>query len=291
MNYLRIALRECRDYLEYFIIPAMAVIMPWWLAIRWFRLVANVPFLYRGPSNLRMEGAKQVDLLNESPASWQKKTKIAMMIDLADMFILLVWGKRHIQRYVTDDFSDKLLSQQLIATPHYGTGILAYRLLADKKISTAMLIDFYTDGYRALNFFSRFRLWSLQKAGVRVFDPRDIQVVRQALRDECSILFMPDLPQNASVRSYQILTDGGKLNVASRFFELAEKRHLPVLYAIFDIDLSTGRRHFTAEMQVQLNAEQYAQCFAEKTINAIKQQSYLWHMTVVASQVLQPNKQ
>ncbi len=287
MGKLRLLLRECRGYVENFIVPAIAVVLPWSLTISFYRYIAMIPWLYRSATNARFAGAKQLNLASDAEEKrWKRKAKMGQMIDLADIFLLLTRGDGFVKKYISDSFSEHLSEQQVIFTPHYGAGVLVYRLLQRKNIAVAMLINHPKGRYRVQDLCARFRLWGLRRAGVLVFDPGDIMAVRKALKAGHSLLIMPDMPVLEGVESYRVATEYGDLNLTSRFFQLAETRKMPVVTVVFDVDVNTGLRYFSGAQQRELSALEYAQTFAEQLVLALKQRPYLWHMLVVGPQVM-----
>lgn len=290
MQWLRYFLAECKGYLEYFIIPAATMLMPWWLAIRYFRLLAYIPWLYDFSTRYRVAGAESVGLLKGNRAAWIRACKISQMVDLADMFLLTARRKRYVNKYIKDNFSACLTDQQIIFTPHYGGGIWAFFLLAQKGMPAAILINRPQGKWRAADLSGRFRLWVLRKKGFLVFDSMNVLLLRQALREKRSIFVLPDIPQTPNVESFQIPTALGELNLVSGFFKLADGRKIAVVNAIFDLDVHNGKRFFDADCHQGLSATQYAIKFAEKTAAAISKKSYLWHMAVEAAAVLKVPK-
>lgn len=273
--------------MELFIIPAATVLMPWWLAIRYFRLVAYIPWLYDFSTRHRVAGADSVGLLKGNRAAWIRACKISQMVDLADMFLLITRRGGYVRRHIEDNFSSCLTGRQIIFTPHYGSGIWAFFLLAQKKIPAAILINRPRGRWRTGDLNGRFRLWVLRKKGFLVFDSSNVILLRQALREQRSIFVLPDMPRNPNVDSYQVPTALGRLNLTAGFFKLAESRKTTVVNATFDLDVHSGKRFFNANSHQGLTAEQYAAEFANKAAEAIAAKPYLWHMAFEAAAVIE----
>lgn len=290
MKWWRFFLTECKGYLEYFIIPAATVLMPWWLAIRYFRLLAYVPWLYDLSTRHRADGAEAMGLLKGNRAAWIRACKISQMVDLADMFLLLTRRDGYIKKYIEDNFSSCLTDQQIMFNPHYGAGIWSFRLLAKKNIQAAILINRPPGKWRASDLNGRFRLWAMRREGVLLFNGENIYALRQALRGKRSIFVGPDMPKNLQIESYQVSTKIGDFNLISGFFRLAESQKVAVVNAIFDLDVHTGKRFFSADCYQGLTAEQYATKFANQTAAVIADKSYLWHMAVEAEAIIEVAK-
>lgn len=290
MKWLRLLLAESKGYLENFIIPMLTVLMPWWLAIRYFRLIAYVPWLYDLSTRHRVAGVEKLGLLKGDRAAWIRACKVSQMVDLADMFLLFTRRDGYVQKYISDNFSPNLTDRQIIFIPHYGAGIWSFRLLARKKVPVAIFINRPVGKWRAADLSGRLRLWLLRREGVLVFDSENIYSLREALRSEKSIFVGPDMPRNPNVDSYQVPTTLGELNLNAGFFKLAENRNIAVVNAIFDLDVHSGKRFFDADCHRDLTAKQYAKKFAEKTAAAVADKSYLWQMAVQATAVIETSK-
>ncbi|PID65991.1 MAG: hypothetical protein CR977_00030 [Gammaproteobacteria bacterium] len=290
MRLIRLLLRECRDYVQYFVIPALAVVMPWWLAIRFFRLVAYIPFLYRQTSQLCLVGARHLQLIEASgmsEAAWLRACKVGQIIDYADIFMLVVGRKDYWQRYVTENFSGLFQAQQMIFTPHYGAGMWVYWYLRQQGCLAVM----FANRPRSNNAdarLGRLRFRVLEKLGAVIVSPDNLQALRPLLRQQATIIVGPDIPVAEGVKFYRPLTDLGYLNLTARFFDLAEKRNLQVLNIVFSVDIDSGQREFEARLLTGETAQNYAAAFARQSVEAIKKRSYLWRMLVAAPQVMLP---
>lgn len=286
MNYIHLTLRECRSYIEYFIIPAMAVIMPWWLTIRFFRLLAYLPFLYRENADACVVGAKHLNLLGDNQAAWKRACKVCQMVDAADVFLLAARGFRYADKYIDETLSAQLQDQQMVFFPHYGAGMWAYKLLFRQEVEMILLVNPEKGRLNAQSLLGRFRLWVLKRHGVTMIPANDMKLLRTALQAKQTILLSPDMPYAAEKSAYQIPTDLGRLNVMSRFFELAEKREIPILNCAFGLDVRTGQRYFDVSVPDNQTAIASAKDFAALTVEAIKKRPYLWRMMVMAPQVM-----
>lgn len=283
----RRVLRALRDYIELLLIPGLSIFLPWWLTIRLYRLLAYVPFLYRASTLPCLAGAKALDLLKGDEKAWIRACKVGLMVDLADPFLVLFRGKAFMKRYIKENIYEQLQEQQIIFVPHFGAGMFLYKMLQQENINVALIGNDFPRNYSAVSLISQLRLYALTKMGTTTIWNDNMMGVRQVLRDKQTLLILPDVPRSYGWQSYPIETQIGQLNIASRYFSLAEKRHIPVMNAIMGLDIVTGNRQFKAEIYDKtLSAQEYAQCFAELATQAIVEQSYLWRMLVVGEDVL-----
>lgn len=279
--------RELLEYLEYFIIPSLAVILPWWLAMRWFRLVSYVPWLYQETTQHCLAGAKYLDLVDvQDESNWVRACKISQMVDYADIFLLMTRSGHYWQKYVDENISQQLLSQQMIFTPHYGAGMWIYQYLLSRQHRAAMLVNLPDKRLLARNLIGRLRLYVLGRLGADIVSPDQMLRLRKVLHNKGTIIVGPDIPVAEGVKSYQPDTPLGQLNLSARFFDLAESHQIPVLNIVFSLDVESGRRQFDAKAYEQKTAKEYAQLFAQQAFEAIKKRSYLWRMLVAAPRVM-----
>ncbi len=286
---MRKIFRGLRGYIELLLIPAIAVLLPWWLSVRFYRLLAYVPFLYCDVSLQCLTGAKQLNLLNTDEATWLRACKVGQMIDLADTFLVLFRGKRFIKCYFNENITTQLRQQQVIFVPHFGAGMFIYKMLADKGVKVTLIGNDFPRNCSAQGLISRLRLFALTKLGTTTIWNDNMMGIRGVLREQQTLLVLPDVPRSYGWRAYSVTTDIGEMNIAARYFELAEKRHIPVMTAILDIDVISGHRIFDAKMHNEGQAaEMYAQQFAQQAAAAIEESAYLWRMLLVGEEILRP---
>lgn len=284
---IKAILKEIRDWLEYLIIPAISVILPWTVTVKFFWLVARVPWLYRNTTMHCLIGAKYLNLVEPlSETEWIRCCKVGQMIDLADAFLILFRGKKFINKYITENISEQLLQQQIIFTPHFGAGMFVYKLLQINGIKVTLIGNDFARNWRAASLISRLRLYALTKSGTTVIWNSNMIKVREVLHQKQTIIILPDVPDSYGWDTIRVETGRAELNVAMRYFHLAEKRQIPVMNVISDIDVKNGYRQFEAVLQPSADARTYAQSFAEQAVLAIVNHTHLWRMLVIAPQVL-----
>lgn len=284
---------ELQDAIEFFILPIPTIFLPWRLAYRYIKLVSHLPFYNRGvPASY--QNALELGLVAESDKkNWIKSNKISQLVDVCDIYLCWLRGDRFLDKYVHTNFDDKSLVQQLLVSfPHYGTGLWLYRYLNRLGLRSNLLINplkkvpFFTRPFfRTLSY--RLRAFVLTKyCGVNIISPGDMATVRNALRNQEIILVSADMPYQAGVKSYQVKTTLGKLNVTAGFFDLAERRQMPATNMVLGFDIKTGNRQFEMDGVSQLSALEQVQRFGKITETAIYKYSFLWRMLLLKNEVL-----
>lgn len=285
-SFWRWLIQEIRGFVEYLLIPSLAVILPWRWCVFVFHQLAKWSWLYHDYVPTMSEQAAQSGLVDDEKR-WQQYCKVIRMIDAADVFLCLTRGRRYLTRYVQHNFDERLSKQAMIFFPHYGAGIWLYRYLAAKGVKSNLLVNPIEKKFSGYNILCRLRIWALaHRANTTVIYPSDMLTIRRALRAGETLLVAPDVPETAGVSAFKIETELGKLNVMSGFFKLAERRQLPVFSVVLGCDIRTGLREFDGAFLIATSATENATYFARQTVAAILHRSYLWHMWVARPQVL-----
>lgn len=284
---------ELKDAIEFFILPLPALLLPWKLAYQYLKLVAHLPFYDRGVAQ-SFVNAVELGLVEESAKkTWMYHNKLTQLVDVVDIYLCFLRADKFLDKHVRTDFNDNAFTQQLlISFPHYGTGLWLYRYLHRLGLRSNLLINplkqiplFRRPFFRTLSY--RLRVYVLAKrCGVKVIAPGDMGGIRNALREQEIILVSADMPYQVGVKSYQVETNVGRLNVTASFFDLAERRQMFATNMILGFDVKTGQRLFSMDEAKQLPALMQAQRFAQMTVSAVQQRSYLWRMLLLKNEVL-----
>lgn len=288
---MKSVLKECRDWLEYLLIPAVSVILPWSLSVKFFWLVARLPFLYKAQTEHCLIGAQALNLApKDNEEQWIKNCKMNVMIDLADVFLMMIRGKSFWKKHIIDEVTPLLREQQIIFFPHYGAGAWLYKILHDKNLPIRAVGNPIQTSYSAAGISLRLRVWILTRHNAKHIIPDNVLAIRPAIKEKATILVSPDMPRNDDSHAYQIPTPIGEINILSSFFKLAENRDIPALAAVFSLDPKTGKRYFYAKQLTSKDAYQNATDFAAFATKEIAKHPYLWRMAALAPQVLKANK-
>lgn len=277
-----------RRYVELLLIPALAVLLPWRLCFAVYRvLLRAVPVLYRHDAMPAWRGALAFGQVNShDQATWLYHYRLSLLLDQADIFLILFHKKRFLARYCEDALSPLLQPSQIVFMPHYGAGMFPYAAMQQAGLSMLLIGTDYPRNWSADSLNSSLRHYALKRLNVDIIWNDNIAGIKNALRAEKTLLILPDVSCHQFVTA-AIETDLGALSVAMRFFDLAEKRQIPVLNMIADVDLTTGKRVFYGRALSQQTAHAYATDFARQTAMAIANKSYLWRMWVIVKEVLQ----
>lgn len=280
-------LKELRDWLEYLIIPSVAVILPWPITVRFFWLIARLPFLYRQQTLHCLAGAKNLNLVPQNDEKkWLLNCKINVMVDLADIFLLMTRSNNFWKKYIIDEVTPLLKERQIVFFPHYGSGMWIYRILANQNIPIRAIGNPIKKGLSAIELNLRLRVWILMRHNAKQVLPGNLISIRNMLKNKVALLVSPDMPKNEYNRAYAIKTDLGKINILSSFFKLSESQSIPAIAAVFSLDPKTGKRYFYAQELSADKAYDKAEAFAKITADAIIAKPYLWRMMALAPEVI-----
>ncbi len=178
---MRWIFRELGDALEFFVIPFLLALLPWWLGFRLVHWVAYLPFYNAGVARC-FDNAVELGLASRAhKAEWVRACRASQLVDIVDIYLCLFRGNRFLDRYVQTNFDDKGLQQQLLVSfPHYGAGLWLYRYLHRLGLRSNLLINplkkkpfFVRPFFRTLSY--RLRVYVLtQHCGVNIISPGDM---------------------------------------------------------------------------------------------------------------------
>ncbi len=277
---------ELLDFIEIFLIPSVSVILPWKVTVFIFKGLSYIPFLYTECLDESVIYADKMGLLINKN-NWIRAHKVIKMVDSADVFLCMTRGKGYIDKYVKNNFDDRILEQNIIFFPHYGAGMWIYKYFAINGKKSNLLMNDVPNVFSFRNLGGRFRLYVLAKyCNTKIIVPSNMLEIRKVLKNKETILVAPDAPKKDENSSFGIDTDIGVFSVNSSFFKLAESRKINVVNVSFDYNYHSGFRDYEADYLSTGTAFEYATKFAYKTVALIKAKSYLWTIIMVAPRII-----
>lgn len=293
-EWLRQAEIECREAIEFLIIPFIGACLPYPIGLRWFKLMARLPWIYAPGVQSAFDNAVALGVADADDfRTWSVRTKVSQMIDHADVFFLWTRGRGYFSRYVSHNFNEiDWVNADAVFFPHYGTGGWLYFFLAQQQRDNVLLVNPLPKSTWLSKNWARIRLYKLRervfakRLCTRFMSPGDLLSIRKVLQKKEIILISADMPVRAEMKSYQPSTALGKLNVAASFFDLAARRDLSVVHVVLGFDYASGKREFQAVASSGQDAASHAQHFADVSVKAISARPWLWRMMQLAKEVL-----
>jgi len=192
--------RLFRDALELFLIPGIALALPWPLCFRLFRWLASTPWLYRNETEAAVQRAGKFMPIAD-PDAWASAYRLVRLVDHADLYLSRLRGDRWPRRYLHLQGPDWPTGGPVLAiTFHWGAGLWGLRHLRARKQRVSGLArrfeenDFSDAPLQKL--YARLRTAETVKAcGAPLIyaDGRSILKIRQALASTTSVVALFDV--------------------------------------------------------------------------------------------------
>lgn len=244
------AARECRDALEYVLLPSLAAVLPWRWTFAVFCWLARWPGLYRADTEQAVAQAVLHGLCTPQAAAvfaWERR--LVQLVDHADHYLYrtrsLAWLTRHLDVVGNWQDSDRA---GMLWTFHWGAGMWALVHARSAGMRAQMLLaspqgpDFA--GRVVFFHYIRARLRSVQHALGRptVFVPGAMAGVRAAIARNEQLVVVMDVPEDrvGPVRLAQLRLN--PVSVPAALPDMAAAMGLPVTVFTMGLDVTTGRR-------------------------------------------------
>lgn len=245
LNRLRI---ELRDFLELVLIPAMAVVLPWRICFRLFRLLASFSFLYRSQTQAALQQARQRGWV-EDEKSWLLIRRLTTLVDHADYYLALsrsdAWLKAHLDVH---GCWPEPGSASLLCSFHWGAGMWSLRHAAASGLRihalAAPLQGAHFEGRWILHRYAKARTAMVRKIlGRETLDPTaSLRPLFKAIHKGEQVLAVVDVPADQVSASQSVKMLGRVACVPRGIFRLAVEHKIPLTLYLTGFDVENGRR-------------------------------------------------
>lgn len=234
-----------RTFVELFLLPGMAAILPWRWCFKLFRRVAQSRYLYPEVEWM-VRGARAAGALGNEE-EWRSALRLTRLFSFADLYLSMFRGKRWIDKHV-DVIGAWPDGAFLAVTYHWGAGLWALRhLTAQGKRTRFLSIRFD----RATFQNSRLRYWygllrTLETsragggAGI-IFTGGSRAEISQALKEGDCVMALFDVPPAPDQASAPAFLFGRPARVRPGLARLAADEQNPVVVFRMHLDRESGR--------------------------------------------------
>lgn len=234
-----------RTFVELFLLPGMAAILPWRLCFMLFRRMARSRYLYPEVEWM-VRGAREAGALGNEQ-EWRSALRLTRIFSYADLYLSLFRGKRWMEKYVdvTGAWPD---GPFLAVTYHWGAGLWALRHLAALGTKTKFLSIRFD---RATFQNSRLRYWygllrtrETSRAGGDagiIFTGGSRAEISQALKEDVCVMALFDVPPGPDQASAPAFLFGRPARVRPGLANLAAAEKIPVVAFRMNLDRDSGR--------------------------------------------------
>jgi hypothetical protein len=239
---------ELRSLLEYWLLPGLAIPLPWPLAFRLLRRIARHPELYAAEWKPALAQARQFMPIADE-ADWAWRFRLCRLVDHADYWLSRTRGRGWLRRHV--DGLREFPARERAAVGvffHWCAGLWSVRALhADGPRAAVLAGRFSTrsmGGARLGYLYGHLRLKELARAGGRplIYAPG---TVKRALADLAAghwVIGTPDVPPTETALGVPVTLFGRPAQFAEGLLLIARRAQAPVVIFTLALDLDSGRR-------------------------------------------------
>jgi hypothetical protein len=243
------ALREeFRSLIKHWLLPGLAIVLPWSWAVRLYRRAARHPGLYEDEWRPALAQARRFVPIDDED-DWAWRFRLVRLIDHADYWVSRTHSMRWLRRH--GDGATRFPCADRAAVGvfyHWCPGLWAVRALHANGARAAVLAGRFSrrsmGGARLGFLYGHIRLKELERAGGRplIYAPG---TVKRALSDLAAghwVIGTPDVPPTETALAAPVRLFGQPAWFAEGLLVIARRAQVPIVVFTHALDLDTGRR-------------------------------------------------
>lgn len=290
--------RELAVAVELLCVAALIALLPWPLAFRGLRWLTRFR-LFQGDTAAR--GAEQmVHWLGAERAHATRLQALHRLVDVADYFLTLKYGRRWMQRYlhVSGDAlpTPSVGAAPMLVTFHYGQGFWALRWLREAGYPVAWLHapppPRAVLGEKLAGWMGRRRIAQVARlcGAPAIAVGGSIERMRHRLLLEGQpVMVMPDAPLQPGQSYLPVHMLGRDARLPAGAIRMAAEAEIPVVIYSIVVDPNNGHRYMRVEGPMSSGvAVELAQRLAGHLHLALQQQPEAWHVWPWAVSFMEP---
>jgi hypothetical protein len=234
-----------RTFVELFLLPGMAAVLPWPWCFRLFRRAAASPRLYP-EVDWMLRCAREIGMAQDAGA-WRSALRMTRIFSFADLYLSMFRSDRWMRKYV--DVSGQWPEGAFLAvTYHWGAGMWALRHLKSLgKRSSFLSIRFDRSTFHGSPlryWYALLRTRETARAGGGVdtiFTGGSAERIAAAHRDDVCVTALLDVPPKPDQASVPVLLFGRPAHLRRGLARVAIDEKIPVVMFSMHLDRATGR--------------------------------------------------
>lgn len=282
--------RLLREGLEHFILPALAIGLPWSMYFRLLKYCCRSPHLLQVESAAAAAGYENIK--KEKPSTeWLSRFRLMVMIDRADCFLSISRSNRWLDRHVQRE-GEWPASPFVGITFHFGAGLWSLRDIAhqDKRssfLSLPLPLEAFK-GHRIPHRASRLRLHEVARASGApvIYTGGSLPQIRASLSSGVNLIGLIDVPPYQTRGLVSTRLFGQPAVLPSGLLKIAASEKVTTVSFIMSCDWDTGKRHLKIMPIPEGSLEQRVHVLAMQLEKAIAEQPEAWHLWPAASTFL-----
>jgi phosphatidylinositol dimannoside acyltransferase len=248
MRWIRQLRRELGSLLELFLLPGLAVFLPWPLAYRVLRRIARHPALYAAEWRPALAQARTY-LPIDDPQDWAWRYRTCRLVDHADYWLSRTRGAGWLARHCDRRGDWPSLSSPAVGVFfHWCNGLWAVRALRHSGPRSSVLAGHFSPrsmgGSLLAYLYGRLRLHELARASGAplIYAPGTVRRALVTLDEGCWVIGTPDVPPSETRLAREVRLFGRPGQFAEGLLLIARKAQLPVVMFTMALDFASGRR-------------------------------------------------
>lgn len=242
----RVRLRRfLRDAGEWWILPGLAIFLPWLWCFRFYRRCCASPFLFR--EQVAAALAQLPHLSADQTGEWAARHRLVLLVDRADAFLSRFRGDRWLDRHVCR-CGDPWPNEPFIGiTFHFGAGLWSLRDIFRHGRRVSFVSIRFERFFRAACVSRHGALWRVRevaRAGGApvIYTGGSKQAIRDALSSGVSVAGLIDVPAALAPQAIEQNFLGSSAWFPPGLLVLARERQTPVVVYAMDVDYGSGQR-------------------------------------------------
>lgn len=234
-----------RTFVELFLLPGMAAVLPWRWCFKLFRRVAASSALYP-EVDWMLRCAREIGVVQDE-REWRSALRLTRIFSFADLYLSMFRSDRWMRRHV--DVSGRWPEGAFLAvTYHWGAGLWALRhLTAQGKRSSFLSIRFdraMFQGSRVRYWYALLRTRETSRAGggaEPIFTGGSAERIALTHRNNVCVTALLDVPPKPGQATFPVLLLGRPAELRRGLARVAIDEKIPVVMFSMHLDRDSGR--------------------------------------------------
>lgn len=274
---------ELRDLIEVVAVPGLAALLPWPIAFRVFKRLANWRWLYRQAAAKALTEAQKRGWAAQ-PDRWLWSRKLTTLVDHADLYLARTRGDRWMDRYLDVEGQwPKAGQAALLLTFHWGAGMWALRHSGRAGLRAhalaAPLDGKHFVGRSVLHRYIKSRTYSAAAALKCPFIDvaTDMRALVKALQRQEQVLAVVDVPADQVSASQPLTILDMPARVPTALLRLAVDRSIPVFVYVTGVQMDSGRRFLRIHQVDSTQLDTLVRDVFQELEKIIREDPPAWH--------------
>ncbi len=255
--------REFRDFMGYWLLPALACLLPWKLCWRLYRKAARRHWLYPEESHAMQQGLARLQPEADT-RQWLERFKLAWLLEQADLFLFRFQPQRNLRsRWQEPDGRWPRQRPFMTLFFNFGFGLLVLEQMRAAGLQPSLVyapVPAERPGgmSRSRYAYMRFRQQAMQRACEQRAIPTGgaWEKIQQALAEQRSIVVVADAPSKPGNRTIPVRLFGHQGQWRRGVVDLVTQAGLPTVLFRVRLNWETGVRQLVISPPLDCRNEQ-----------------------------------